>query len=323
MVPTLFGASIIIFVGLRIVPGDPVQMMLGDNVNLADLQRLRSELGLNDPIYLQYIHWLVPMLHGDFGRSLRAQDTVWNLLVQAYPVTFELAFTSLAIAALVGVPAGLIAAVRRYGPIDNALMVSVLFGISMPAFWSGLLMILIFGLFLRWLPLGGGLSDSVTLQRVTGAYVVDAILTLNVAALKDSLSHLILPAIALALPSIAIIARQVRSAMIEVLGQEYITTARSKGLGGLNVTLRHAYPNAIIPAITVIGLQLGYLLSGAIVIETVFSLPGMGRLAILSIQNRDYPVVQAFVLITVTIFACVNLIVDIIYGAVNPQIRFS
>jgi peptide/nickel transport system permease protein len=298
-------------------------MMLGDNVNLADLERLRSELGLNDPIYVQYVHWLVPLLHGDFGRSLRAQDTVLNLIGQAYPVTVELAVTSLFIAAILGTCAGVVAAVRQYSLLDNALMVWVLFGISMPAFWSGLLMILIFGLFLRWLPLGGGLSDSITLQRITGAYLVDALITGNWAALKDAASHLILPAITLGFPSIAVIARQVRSAMVEVLGQEYIITARSKGLGRIGVTLQHALPNAVIPAITVIGLQMGYLLSGAIVTETVFSLPGMGRLAILSIENRDYPVVQAFVLLTVTIFAFVNLLVDVIYAVVNPQIRFS
>jgi peptide/nickel transport system permease protein len=323
MVPTLFGASVIIFIGLRIVPGDPVQMMLGDNVNLADLQRLRNELGLNDPLYVQYLHWLVPLLHGDFGRSLRAQDTVINLIAQAYPVTVELALTSLIIAAIVGLSVGIVAALKQYSLLDNTLMVGVLFGISMPSFWSGLLMILVFGLFLRWLPLGGGLSDSVNLHRVTGAYVVDAIVTLNGPALKDSLLHLILPAIALALPSIAIVARQVRAAMVEVLGQEYITTARSKGLARARVTLRHALPNAIIPAITVIGLQMGYLLSGAIVVETVFSLPGMGRLAILSIENRDYPVVQAFVLLTVVTFAFVNLLVDVVCAAVNPQIRYG
>jgi peptide/nickel transport system permease protein len=243
--------------------------------------------------------------------------------MQAFPTTVQLAVLSLILATIIGIAAGVVAAVRQYSLVDNALMVSVLFGISMPAFWSGLVMILIFGLYLRWLPLGGSLSDTITLPRITGATVIDAIIQGNWAALRDALQHLLLPAIALGFPSMAIIARQVRAAMIEVLGQEYVTTARSKGLARGVVVLRHALPNAMIPVVTVIGLQMGYLLSGAIVIETVFSLPGMGRLVILSITNRDYPVVQAFVLITVTMFAAVNLLVDVVYAMINPRIRFA
>jgi peptide/nickel transport system permease protein len=323
MIPTLFGASVVVFVGLRIVPGDPVQMMLGDNVNPGDIERLRGELGLDAPIYVQYVRWLLPMLGGDFGRSLRAQDTVLNVIMQALPITIQLAVTSLVLAAIVGITAGVLSAVRQYSLLDNALMVSVLFGVSMPAFWSGLVMILIFGLYLRWLPLGGSLSDTVTLHRITGANILDAVIQGNWTALGDSLQHLLLPAITLGFPSMAIIARQVRAAMIETLGQEYVTTARSKGLAGAAVVRRHALRNAMIPVVTVIGLQMGYLMSGAIVTETVFSLPGMGRLAILSITNRDYPVVQAFVMFTVTIFAGVNLLVDVVYAAINPRIRFS
>jgi peptide/nickel transport system permease protein len=323
MIPTLLGASIVVFVGLRIVPGDPVQMMLGDNVNPGDIERLRSELGLDQPMLVQYIRWLLPILVGDFGRSLRAQDSVLNVIMQAFPTTVQLAVVSLMIATIIGLAAGVVAAVRQYSLVDNALMVSVLFGISMPAFWSGLVMILVFGLHLRWLPLGGSLSDAITLPRITGATVVDAIIQGDWVALRDALQHLLLPAIALGFPSMAIIARQVRAAMIEVLGQEYVTTARSKGLARGVVVLRHALPNAMIPVVTVIGLQMGYLLSGAIVIETVFSLPGMGRLVILSITNRDYPVVQAFVLITVTTFAAVNLLVDVVYAMINPRIRFA
>lgn len=323
MIPTLIGASIVVFVGLRIVPGDPVQMMLGDNVNPGEIERLRSELGLDQPMLVQYVRWLLPILVGDFGRSLRAQDSVLNVIMQAFPVTIQLAVLSLMIAAIIGILVGVLAAVRQYSLVDNAMMVSVLFGISMPAFWSGLVMILVFGLYLRWLPLGGSLSDTVTLQRITGANIVDALIQGNWTALSDALQHLLLPAITLGFPSMAIIARQVRAAMIEVLGQEYVTTARSKGLAQAAVVLRHALPNAMIPVVTVIGLQMGYLLSGAIVTETVFSLPGMGRLVILSITNRDYPVVQAFVLLTVTMFAAVNLLVDIVYAVINPRIRFA
>lgn len=323
MIPTLFGASVVVFVGLRIVPGDPVQMMVGDNVNPAEIEQIRAQLGLDAPIYVQYVRWLLPMLSGDFGRSLRAQDTVLNVIMQGLPVTIQLAVMSLALATIIGITMGVLAAVRQYSLTDNALMVSVLFGISMPAFWSGLVMILVFGLYLRWLPLGGSLSDMVTLPRITGAHVVDALIQGNWVALKDALAHLLLPAITLGFPSMAIIARQVRAAMIEVLGLEYVTTARSKGLAHFAVVMRHALPNAMIPVVTVIGLQMGYLMSGAIVTETVFSLPGMGRLAILSITNRDYPVVQAFVMFTVTIFAGVNLLVDVVYAAINPRIRFS
>lgn len=323
MIPTLIGASIVVFVGLRIVPGDAVQMMVGDNATQAEIAKVRQDLGLDAPIYVQYVRWLLPMLTGDFGRSLRAQDSVMNLIMQAFPITIQLALFSLVLAAIIGVTAGVLAAIRQYSLLDNTLMVSVLFGISMPAFWSGLVMILVFGLYLRLLPLGGSLSDMITLPRITGAPVLDAIIQGNWPAFKDAVQHLILPAITLGFPSMAIIARQVRAAMIEVMGLEYVTTARSKGLARWAVILRHALPNAMIPVVTVIGLQMGYLMSGAIITETVFSMPGMGRLAILSITNRDYPVVQAFVMLTVTIFAAVNLLVDVVYAAINPRIRFS
>jgi peptide/nickel transport system permease protein len=323
MIPTVFGASVVVFVGLRIVPGDPVQMMVGDNASGADVARFRAELGLDSPIYVQYVRWLIPMLGGDFGRSLRAQDSVMNVIMQAFPTTIQLAVLSLVIAAIIGITAGIVAAVRQYSLLDNALMVTVLFGVSMPAFWSGLVMILVFGLYLRWLPLGGSMSDTIIVPRITGASVIDSIIQGNGKALWDSLQHLLLPAITLGFPSMAIIARQVRAAMIEVLSLEYVNTARSKGLAARTVILRHALPNAMIPVVTVIGLQMGYLMSGAIITETVFSLPGMGRLAILSITNRDYPVVQAFVILTVTIFAGVNLLVDVVYAFINPRIRFS
>lgn len=323
VVPTLIGGSILVFAAVRIIPGDPVQMMLGDNVAAGDLERLRAQLGLNDPLPIQYLHWLGQIGHGDFGRSLRAQDAVSNIIGDLFPATVELAVVSLLIACLVGLVAGCIAAIKQYGAFDNLLMVGVLVGVSMPSFWSGLLLILVLGLFLGWLPISGALSDGITLPHITGMYLVDSLVDGNWTALKDAGLHLIMPAVTLAAAPMAIIARQTRSAMLEVLGHEYMTTARSKGLNERTIVVRHALKNALMPVITVIGLQLGYLLSGAIVTETVFARPGLGRLAIVSIQNRDYPVVQGFVLVTLLVFVAVNVVVDVVYAMVNPQVRLA
>jgi peptide/nickel transport system permease protein len=322
-VPTLLGSTILVFLAVRIIPGDPVQMMLGDNVGPGDVERLRAELGLNDPLPLQYLHWLGQLVHGDFGRSLRAQDTVANVIGDLFPATFELALFSLLIAGTLGILAGTVAAIKQYGVFDNVLMIGVLFGVSMPSFWSGLLLILFVGLYLGWLPISGALSDGITLQRITGMYVLDSLLQGNWLALKDTLAHLVMPAVTLAAAPLAIIARQTRSAMLEVLHQEYMTTARAKGLSERTLMLRHALKNGLIPVVTVVGLQLGYLLSGAIITETVFARPGLGRLAIISIQNRDYPVVQGFVVVTLVVFVAVNVLVDLLYGVLDPQVRLS
>jgi peptide/nickel transport system permease protein len=321
-VPTLLGSTILVFLAVRIIPGDPVQMMLGDNVGPGDVERLRAELGLNDPLPLQYLHWLGQLVHGDFGRSLRAQDTVANVIGDLFPATFELALFSLLIAGTLGILAGTVAAIKQYGVFDNVLMIGVLFGVSMPSFWSGLLLILFVGLYLGWLPISGALSDGITLQRITGMYVLDSLLQGNWLALKDTLAHLVMPALTLAAAPLAIIARQTRSAMLEVLHQEYMTTARAKGLGPPLVVLRHALKNALIPAVTMLGLQLGALLGGAVVTETIFSRPGVGRLAVDAILSRDFPLVQGTVLFAAATYVLVNLVVDVSYAMLDPRIRY-
>lgn len=322
-VPTLIGASLVVFVGLRVVPGDPAQMMLGESASAQDIQRLREELGLNDRLDVQYLRFLAQSVQGDFGRSLRGKDQAINVIAEAYPTTIELAVASLAVACVIGVAAGIVSAKQQYSLLDNVLSVLVLVGVSMPVFWSGLLAILTLGLYLGWFPIGGALSDGVALRRITGMYVFDSLLQANWMALKDSVMHLILPAMTIGLVPTAIITRMMRSSMLEVLHQEYIVTARSKGLHERAVVLRHAVRNSLIPVVTVMGLQLGYLLSGAVVAETIFARPGMGRLAILSIAYRDYPVVQGIVLISVTVFVCVNLLVDVLYAYLDPKIRYS
>jgi peptide/nickel transport system permease protein len=323
VVPTLLGASLVVFVGLRVVPGDPARMMIGESGTQQDYERLRAELGLNDRLYVQYARFVVQSLQGDFGRSLRAQEKAITLIGQALPATIELAVASLIIASLAGVSTGIVSAIRQYSLFDNVLMVLVLLGVSMPTFWTGLLAILIFGLYLGLFPVGGALSEGIILPRITGMYTVDSLLQGNLAALQDSLRHLILPAITLGAVPMAVITRMTRSAMLEVLRQEYVVTARSKGLGERAVILRHALCNSLIPVLTVVGLQLGYLLSGAVVTETIFARPGLGRLAITSISYRDYPVVQGIVLLTVLIFVAVNLFVDILYAYLDPQIRYG
>jgi len=320
---TLFGASLVVFLGLRVIPGDPAQMMAGEMGTAGDVQRLRQELGLNQPVYVQYARFLAESARGNFGRSLRAEYPVTHVIGDVFPATVELGVTSLALACAIGWSAGTLAAIKHNTGVDSALTVLVLFGVSMPSFWVGILLILTFALQLGVFPAGGALSLSVPLHRVTGMYVVDSLIQGNWPALKDALMHLALPALTLALYPAGIIARMTRSAMLEVLRQDYITTARSKGLSERTVVLRHALRNSLIPVVTVVGLQLGYLISGAVVVEAVFARPGMGRLAVTSILFRDYPVVQGIVAYAVVAFVLVNLLVDVTYAYLDPRIAYT
>jgi len=323
-IPTVIGASIIVFLGVRTVPGDPVQMMLGEvGATGQNLERLRAELGLDAPVTVQYAHFVTRSLRGDFGRSLQDGDTVLSDIRAAFPATAELAFAALALACVAGTAVGIVSALKQFSVFDNVLRVLVLIGVSMPIFWSGLLLLLTLGLSLKLFPLGGRLSDTIALHRVTGAYVLDSLVQGNWPALRDSALHLVLPAVTLATGPVAIIARMTRSAMLEVLRQEYIVTARSKGLDAKAVVLRHALKNALNPVVTVVGLQIGFLLGGTVVTETVFDWPGMGRLAVDSILYRDYPVVQGIVLLAVVIFVGINLLVDTLYAYLDPEIRLA
>jgi peptide/nickel transport system permease protein len=323
LIPVLLGVSILVFLGMHLIPGDVAQMLLGEKGAEADLQRLRHQLGLDQPVYVQYVRFLLGALQGDFGVSLRTrQSAIWEI-EQALPVTIELSVAALLLALVFGVGLGVLAARRPHSAVDAAAMIGVLIGVSMPVFWTGILLLLVFGGLLGWLPLGSMLDEGMTFHRITGMSIIDGLLTGNSAVLQSSLRHLILPAVTLGAASMATIARMARSTMLEILNLDYIRTARAKGVAEPWVVSRHALRNALLPVVTLVGLQLGLLLSGAVLTETIFALPGLGRLAITSVLARDYPVVQGVVVIAAVIFVLANLIVDVLYAYLDPRIRYQ
>ena len=321
-IPVIIGVSILVFMLIHFIPGDPAIAMLGERATEENVQAMRERLGLNEPLYKQYIIWVSKTARGDLGNTVRGNIPVTNEIRTRFPATIELSLSALTIATLLGVPIGIISAVRRNSLIDTASMFLALFGVSIPIFVLGLLLIFIVGVELDWLPFVGRLSSSIDLEKVTGLHVVDAIVTRNSEALQDALEHLILPAITLATIPMAIIARITRSSMLEVLNQDYIRTAYSKGLRARAVIMRHAFRNALLPIVTIIGLQLGTLLSGAVLTETIFSWPGVGKWLFDSIIARDYPIVQSMTLIIAMIYIVVNLAVDVLYAVVDPRIRY-
>ena len=321
--PVLLGVSIIVFFGMHVIPGDVAQMILGDKATPQSLAHLRQQLGLDQSIFIQYWKFISHACVGDFGVSLRTQNAVWQDIWTAFPVTVQLSVLSLFFALIVGIPIGVRAAVKQNGWFDNLAMIGVLLGISMPVFWIGLILMIFVGV--RWdlLPISGLISDGLTLQRITGMTLVDSLLTRNMEAFWDTLKHLVLATVTLGTIPTAVIARITRMAMLDVLKQDYIRTAWAKGLRYHAITYHHALKNALIPVITVTGLQFGALLGGAILTETVFGLPGLGRLAVNSILYRDYPEVQGIVMMSSAVFVLVNLIVDILYAVVDPRIRLD
>src|SRR6516164_1590957 len=323
LIPVLLGVSVLVFFGMHLVPGDVAQLLLGDKGTAADLQRLRHQLGLDQPVYVQYVRFLFGAVRGDFGVSLRTrQSAIWEI-GQALPVTIELSLAALLFAVVFGLAIGVAAARRPHSLIDTGSMIGVLIGVSMPVFWTGILLLLVFGGILGWLPLGGILDEGLALRRITGMAVVDGLLSGNGPATSSAVRHLILPAVALGATSMATIARMARSTMLDVLGLDYVRTARAKGVGERQVVAHHALRNALLPVVTLIGLQLGLLLSGAVLTETIFALPGLGRLAITSVLARDYPVVQGVVIIAACIFVLANLLVDVLYAYLDPRIRYD
>jgi ABC-type dipeptide/oligopeptide/nickel transport system permease component len=323
LIPVLLGVSLLVFVVMHLFAGDPASLMLGQHATREQVEALRQELGLNDPIYVQFGRFLWQLLHGDLGRSLMNRTSVTEELFARFPATIELALFSLAIASLLGVAVGVISAVKRYSFFDYLGMVSALLGVSMPIFWLGLILIIIFGVSLQWLPVAGRIDIGIEPVTITRFYLLDSLLGGNWEAFWNALRHLILPGIALAAYSMAIIARMTRSAMLEVMKQDYIRTAWAKGLDGRRVVYHHALKNALIPIITVIGLQLGFLLGGAVLTETVFSWPGIGSLTINAILAADFPVVQGSVILVATVFVIVNLGVDLLYAWLDPRIHYS
>jgi len=321
--PVLLGVSILVFFGMHLIPGDVAQLLLGDKGTDADLQRMRHQLGLDQPVYIQYFRFLGGALQGDFGESIRTrQPVIWEI-EQALPVTVELSLAALAFAVVAGLLIGVLAARFPHSALDTGSMVGVLVGVSMPVFWTGILLLIVFGGILGWLPLGGVLDGSLTVRRITGAPLLDGVLAGSWPIVWSAGRHLVLPALALGATAMAAIARMARSTMLDVLGLDFIRTARAKGLAERRVVSRHALRNALLPVVTLVGLQLGLLLSGAVLTETIFALPGLGRLAITSVLARDYPMVQGVVLIAAGVFVVANLLVDVLYVYLDPRVRYQ
>ena len=301
-VPVLFGVSLLAFAIMHVVPGDPVRLIAGPDAPESVVARVRTELGLERPLYVQYWSFLSRALQGDLGRSLRSRSSVTSEILSRFPATLELTTVSMIMAVLVGIPLGLVAAVRRSSWLDYLATGASLSSLSMPIFWVAIVAIWLFCLQLRWLPVSGRAGP---FWEWEGA------------------RHIVLPAATLATTSIAIISRLTRSVMLDVLGRDYVTTARAKGVPPLSVVAKHALKNALIPVVTVVGLQYGFLLGGAVVTETIFAWPGVGRLAMTAILQRDYPVVQGCVLLVAVVFVLVNLAVDVLYGWLDPRIRYE
>ena len=321
-VPVLLGVSVVVFLFLRLIPGDPDLVLLGERANPQSLQRLRDNMGLNQPLHIQYTRFATQLARGDLGRSIRTGLPVLEEARGRFPATIELASTALVIAVVVGVTLGIVSATWRGSLGDHLSRVISLVGISMPIFWLGLVLIWLFAVQLRWLPSDGRLDATTRYSPITNFVLLDALIQRRGDLAITALRHLILPAVALSTVPMAIIARMTRSAMLEVLRADYIRTARAKGLKERLITQRHALKNAALPVVTIIGLQVGFLLSGAILTETIFSWPGVGRWVFEAILNRDYPIVQGMTLVIAVIFVAVNLLVDILYAALDPRIRY-
>jgi peptide/nickel transport system permease protein len=323
LVPVLLGVSIIAFSLIHLAPGDPARTMLGERATQEQLNEIREKYGLDKPVYVQYGIWLNGVLHGDLGRSITTHEHVSKEIMDRFPNTIELAIAAMLFAIVVGGFAGILSASKQYSITDYTFMGIALFGISMPVFWLGIMLMMIFGVWLGWLPIGGRIDLLIPYQRITGFMVIDSIITGNFKALISVLRHLILPAIALGTIPMAMIARVTRSSMLEVLRQDFIRTERAKGLSERAVIYKHAVRNAMVPVVTVIGLNFGLLLAGAILTETVFSWPGLGRLVVEAVYERDYPLVVGSILVFAIIFVFVNLITDIFYTYIDPRIHYD
>jgi peptide/nickel transport system permease protein len=303
LVPTLMGVTLVVFLMMHFIPGDPVTNMMGEMFSQEDAQKLRQELGLDQPVLVQYLKWLAFLVQGDWGRSIFTNRDVLTEILYRLPVSVELLVLSTLVSLLIALPAGVIAALRPNSWKDYSAMMLAMAGVSIPEFFLGVLLFLFFALVLGWLPVSGYVS--------IGEHPM------------ENLRHMVLPVIALGFPRAALLTRLVRASLLEVLKMEYVTTARAKGLGEWWVVLKHALKNALIPTITVIGLQIGFLIGGAIVIETVFAVPGIGSFGIDAIIKRDYPQVQAFVLVGACVFVAANLMVDLLYVVIDPRIQYG
>ena len=324
VVPTFFGVTLLVFSLIHLIPGNPVEALSGERgMDPARYLRLMHEFGFDRPLYVQYFDYVYKVLQGDLGLSLITHEPVLKEFMTLFPATVELSFCAILLALAVGLPAGILAALKRSTFLDYSVMGVSLTGSSMPIFWWALLLILLFSVTLGWTPVSGRIDILFDLPPVTGFMLIDSLLSGEPGAFKSTLSHLILPTIALGTIPMAVIARMTRSAMLEVLREDYVRTARAKGLSRLRVIGVHALRNALIPVVTIVGLQVGVLLAGAVLTETIFAWPGVGKWLIESIGRRDYPAVQGGILLISVIVITVNLIVDVLYGVINPRIRHS
>ncbi|NOZ70584.1 MAG: ABC transporter permease [Chloroflexi bacterium] len=322
VVPIMFVVAIIVFLFMRLTPGDPVDIMMGETgfVSAGEVENLRREFNLDKPLYVQLYIFLADAIRGDLGNSFVKHAPVSKLIAERLPATIELALGALLFGLAVAMPIGIISAIKQNSAIDRLSMAGAFVGISMPPFWLGIILMLIFSVILRWLPVSGRLDHNIKLQSITGLYVLDSILTSNWPALVSSLKHLVLPSVSLGAAVAATVARILRSSMLEVLRQDYVLLARAKGVPYTKVIIKHALRNALIPTVTVVGLQIGVLLGGNMIVETVFAWPGLGRLVVQAIFARDFPLVQGAVMVYAFVFVIMNLIVDVLYTYLNPKI---
>ena len=323
LIPVLLGVSILSFSLIRLAPGDPARTIAGEHASPQTISAIREKYGLDKPFTTQYWVWLKRVLRGDLGRSIVSNEYVTREILDRFPNTMELTFFAMFIAVAVGAVAGIVSASRQYSVIDYTTMGVALFGVSMPVFWLGIMLMMIFGVFLKWLPIGGRIDTLIPFRRVTGLYLLDSLIGWNGPALASSFRHLIMPSIALATIPMATIARVTRSSMLEVLRQDFIRTERAKGLSERAVIYKHAARNALLPVVTVIGLEFGLLLAGAILTETIFAWPGIGRYVVNAVRMRDYPAVQGCLLFFALTFVVVNLITDLLYVLIDPRIKYE
>ncbi|MBS9438274.1 dipeptide ABC transporter permease DppB [Photorhabdus noenieputensis] len=325
VIPTFIGITLLTFAFVHMIPGDPVTIMAGERgISAERYAQLMAEMGLDKPLWQQYFHYVSNVLHGDLGISMKSRISVWEEFVPRFQATLELGICAMLFAIAVGIPVGVLAAVKRGSVFDHTAIGLSLTGYSMPIFWWGIMLIMLVSVQLDLTPVSGRISDSVFLDDsypLTGFMLIDTLFWGEAGDFKDAVMHIILPAVVLGTIPLAVIVRMTRSSMLEVLGEDYIRTARAKGLSRMRVIVVHALRNALLPVVTVIGLQVGIMLAGAILTETIFSWPGLGRWLIDALQRRDYPVVQGGVLLVAIMIILVNLIVDLLYGVVNPRIR--
>ncbi len=322
VIPTFIGMTLLTFVMIRLIPGDPIEALAGEHgVDPTRHEELRHQFGFDKPLLVQYMVYVDRVLHGDLDKSLSTHQPVLTEFTELFPATIELSVSAILFAVILGLPAGILAATRRGRFLDHSVMGVSLVGYSMPIFWWGLLLILFFSVYLGWTPVSGRIDIAYDFDSVTGFMLIDSLISGQEGAFTSAVSHLILPMIVLGTIPLAVIARMTRSSMLEVLNEDYIRTAKAKGLSPPRVVWIHALRNALIPVITVIGLQVGTLMAGAILTETIFSWPGVGRWLIGSIYRRDYFVLQGGTLLVASIVILVNLFVDLLYGLINPRIR--